>query len=219
MTTRRKLLKAVGGIVAAGVAVVAGGAGWMALKMREQPLGYALPEDAGSTVGTLPPTPDCADAEATEAQTQGPYYTPATPLRRNLREPGIPGAPLTLRGRVLRTDCRPVAGAVLDVWSCDGEGHYDNEGFRLRGHQFTDANGEFLLETVRPVAYSQFGMHRTPHLHIKVQGRDTQLLTTQLYFPGEPDNAGDAIFSAALLIDMRDEGEGHFDFVLTPSSA
>ena len=216
-STRRKVLKFAGGLVAGGAAVFAGGAGWMAWKMKESPLGYDLPLAAGAA---LAPTPACGDDGATEAQTQGPYYTPNTPQRSMLREAGMVGTPLTVVGRVLGTDCRPVAGAVLDVWSCDGEGVYDNDGFRLRGHQFTDAEGRFVIETIKPVEYTEMGFTRTPHLHVKLQGRGTALLTTQLYFPGEPYNAKDTIFSDALLIDaeMQPDGAmlGRFDFVLAP---
>jgi protocatechuate 3,4-dioxygenase beta subunit len=216
-STRRSILKLAGGAAGVGVAAVAGGAGWMAWKMREAPLGYALP-DPGAASAALPPTPGCGGDGPTEAQTQGPYYTPNTPQRQVLREPGIPGKPLTVTGRVLTTGCTPLAGAVVDVWSCDGAGVYDNDGFRLRGHQFTDAEGRFRIETVKPSEYAQFGMRRTPHLHVKVQGRGTALLTTQLYFPGEPYNAEDGIFSESLLIDIAQDADdgvaGTFDFVL-----
>lgn len=217
-STRRKVLKVAGGLVAGGAAVVAGGAGWMAWKMKESPLGYDLPDLAAADGAMLAPTPACGDEAVTEAQTQGPYYTPNTPRRSMLREAGMVGTPLTVVGRVLGTDCRPVAGAVIDVWSCDGEGVYDNDGFRLRGHQFSDAEGRFAIETIKPAAYTEFGFTRTPHLHVKLQGRGTALLTTQLYFPGEPHNAQDDIYSDALLVDaeMRVDGSmlGRFDFVL-----
>jgi protocatechuate 3,4-dioxygenase beta subunit len=216
--SRRRVFQVAGGVLGTGVAAAAGGIGWLAWRSRESPLAYAFPEvDAASA---LTPTPACEDVDDTPAQTQGPFYTPETPHRTMLREPGMPGTPLTIEGRVLSTDCRPVPGAVLDVWSCDAEGVYDNTGFRLRGHQFTDADGRFRIETVKPSDYWQFGIHRTPHIHVKVQGRETTLLTTQLYFPGEPLNARDSIYNEALLIDIApgDGGGllGRFDFVLTP---
>ena len=114
-----------------------------------------------------------AMASPRRALTEGPFYTPNTPKRRVLREPGTVGTPLVIEGRVLAADCRPIAGAVLDFWSCDGNGVYDNEGFRLRGHQFTDQAGRFRVETVKPKDYRQFGFRRTPHVHVKVQGPGT----------------------------------------------
>ena len=127
---------------------------------------------------------DCT--RGTRSQTAGPYYTPSTPRRADLREPDTTGAPLVFEGVVLTPDCRPVAGAVIDIWHCDEHGRYDNEGFRYRGHQFTDRAGAYRFETIRPKRY----VSRTAHIHVMVQGEATPLLTTQVYFPdfGE-DNA------------------------------
>jgi len=162
-------------------------------------LGYALPPDSA-----LNPTPECLDHDhhATHAVTEGPFYKPHTPERSVLRDAATAGMPLTLRGRVFTEDCRPLAGDVVDVWSCDGNGVYDNDGYRLRGHQFTDANGAFTFETVKPSDYHQYGIHRTPHIHVKMQGRDTKLLTTQLYFPNEPLNAQDWFYRDDLLVKL-----------------
>jgi protocatechuate 3,4-dioxygenase beta subunit len=162
---------------------------------------------------TLEPTPQCDDDDdETPAQTEGPFYTPDTPERTSFLEDG-PGTKMVLTGRVLTTDCQPVFDAVIDFWHADDGGNYDNVGFLFRGHQFTDADGRFQLETIVPGLYPG----RTRHFHVKVQGRDTSLLTTQLYFPGEPDNAGDGIFNEALLIETAETDDGltgQFDFVL-----
>ena len=87
-------------------------------------------------------------------------------------------------------------------------------GFRLRGHQFTDDAGPYRLETVVPGLYPG----RTRHIHVKVQAPDGPVLTTQLYFPGEPGNARDGIFQPELVLtDVRDTGgarQGSFTFVL-----
>ncbi|HEV2718880.1 MAG TPA: hypothetical protein VG323_02590, partial [Thermoanaerobaculia bacterium] len=157
--------------------------------------------------------------ELTHAQTEGPFYTPNTPERRVLREATTIGVPLTIRGRVLTPDCRPIEGAVLDFWSADGNGVYDNDGFKLRGHQYSDARGTFELVTVKPKDYRAFGIHRTPHVHVKAQARGTRLLTTQLYFPGEPWNAHDWFFNPDLLLRIARAADGSlagtFDFVLS----
>ena len=59
---------------------------------------------------------------------------------------------------------------------------------------------------------------RTRHIHVKVQAPDGPVLTTQLYFPGEPDNDRDGIFQPELVLsDVRDRGDtrqGSFTFVL-----
>src|SRR5262249_47037764 len=97
------------------------------------------------------PTPSCGDPEhPTEAQTEGPFSTPPSPERTSLREAGTKGTPLVVEGFVLDTRCRPVAGALLDFWQADDNGDYDNSGFTLRGHQFADASGRYLLVTIVP---------------------------------------------------------------------
>jgi protocatechuate 3,4-dioxygenase beta subunit len=165
--------------------------------------------------GTLAPTPACDDGDdPTPAQTEGPYFTPDSPERASLLEAGIGGQRLVVAGTVLTTDCRPVQRALLDFWQADDAGEYDNQGYRLRGHQFSDAEGGWRLETVVPGIYTG----RTRHIHVKVQAPDGPVLTTQLYFPGEPDNDRDGIFQPELVLsDVRDRGDnrqGSFTFVL-----
>lgn len=163
----------------------------------------------------LSPTPRCTDDddEPTLAQTEGPYYTPNSPERTSLLEPGMAGTRLTLSGLVLSTGCAPVARALIDFWQCDDVGEYDNVGFRLRGHQFTAADGSYTLETIFPGLYPG----RTRHIHVKVQAPGRPILTTQLYFPGEPRNASDRIYRPELLVELLDSSPGKratFNFVL-----
>ena len=107
-----------------------------------------------------------------------------------------------------------MAHALLDFWQADAGGVYDNAGYRLRGHQFTDARGRYRLETVVPGLYPG----RTRHIHVKVQAPRKPMLTTQLYFPSEPRNASDSIFDASLLLHgwkkVGARRVGGFDFVL-----
>ncbi|HEX2258476.1 MAG TPA: hypothetical protein VHJ40_01880 [Actinomycetota bacterium] len=163
----------------------------------------------------LAPTPSCGEPEqATVAQTEGPFFTPNSPERASLLAGGIDGTRLVLTGKVMHTDCQPVARALLDFWQADNDGEYDNRGYRLRGHQFTDPTGSYRLETIIPGHYSG----RTRHIHVKVQEPRGPILTTQLYFPGVAQNRRDGIFDERLVIDMRDSAgggkEGSFDFVL-----
>lgn len=199
--TRRKILSLVLGL---------GGVGFIANAFQKS--GGARP---------LPLTPACDDGDdvdPTEYATEGPFYTPNTPRRSVLREAGTVGTPLVLTGRVLTRDCKPIAGAVLDFWQCDGKGVYDNQGFKLRGHLFTDASGTFRVETVKPASYKLAGRDRAPHIHVKVQGPGTRRLTTQLFFPGEPLNDGDWFLDESLIMQVAKSGSGslaaRFDFVL-----
>ena len=154
----------------------------------------------------------CLDSdEPTPRQTAGPYFTPNSPERRSLIEQGMPGKRILLTGRVIDRDCKPVAHALLDLWHADSTGAYDNDGYRLRGHQFSDAEGRYQFETIVPGIYPG----RTRHFHIKVQAPKGRVLTTQLYFPGEPQNQSDGIFDERLLLDMKPgAGRAKFDFVV-----
>jgi protocatechuate 3,4-dioxygenase beta subunit len=123
------------------------------------------------------------------------------------------GTRLTLTGYVLGRDCQPIARAWLDFWQANDRGEYDNAGFRLRGHQFTDASGVYYLETVLPGRYPG----RTRHIHVKARAPGGPTLTSQLYFPGEARNQTDAIFNPGLVVAMRDGAGGKvgfFNFVI-----
>jgi protocatechuate 3,4-dioxygenase beta subunit len=124
------------------------------------------------------------------------------------------GTRIMSAGRCFTTDCRPVAEALVDYWQANDAGEYDNAGYTLRGHQFTDARGRFRLSTIVPGLYTG----RTRHIHVKVQRPHGAILTTQLYFPGVPENASDGIFDPALLMDVRagpgGRRDARYDFVL-----
>jgi protocatechuate 3,4-dioxygenase beta subunit len=164
----------------------------------------------------LEPTPACGDDddEPTVAQTEGPYFTPGSPERASLLDPGMAGTRLVVAGAVVSTDCRPIARALLDFWQCDDAGVYDNAGYTLRGHQFTDEEGRYRLETIVPGLYPG----RTRHIHVKVQAPNNPVLTSQLYFAGEPRNRQDGIYNPALEMALQDQPDGSksgvFDFVL-----
>ncbi|MFF2197809.1 carbohydrate-binding protein [Streptomyces sp. NPDC058157] len=164
----------------------------------------------------LAPTPDCHDGDGdgpTMEQTEGPYFKPDSPLRDSLVTAGTPGTRLTVTGYVFGRGCRPVPGVLLDFWQADDSGAYDNSGYAFRGHQFSTAQGSFSLTTIVPGLYPG----RTRHLHVKLQAPGRRVVTTQLYFPGEPRNGTDTLFDSRLLMNLRQAGpgrEGTFDFVL-----
>jgi protocatechuate 3,4-dioxygenase beta subunit len=175
--------------------------------------GFAMPELVRPTLAfgqELQPTPQCdADAKTTQAQTEGPFFKPKSPLRSDLRAE-LKGSPVVLAGLVLTRTCKPVPNALVDLWHADAEGEYDNRGFRGRGHLFTDAQGRYRFVTVKPARYTG----RTAHYHVKVQAANGPILTTQLYFPGEASNRRDPLYRRELEMRFIAEGVGRFDFVL-----
>jgi protocatechuate 3,4-dioxygenase beta subunit len=179
------------------------------------PAATAAPTEAAITPAASDSTlPACASPAAlTPAQTEGPYYTSNSPERSSLIEPGMSGTKLVVTGQVLTTDCQPIARAWLDFWQADDQGAYDNAGYRLRGHLFTDEQGRYTLETVVPGEYPG----RTQHIHVKVRAPNGPILTTQIYFPGAAANDRDSIFDPALLANVQDRADGKvatFNFVV-----
>jgi protocatechuate 3,4-dioxygenase beta subunit len=192
MLTRRQLQR---------IALAASGPLALAAALGKSPADLLAATPVATPAAYLPPTPQCGDdddLDATLAQTEGPYFTPNSPERTSLIEEGMTGQRLIVTGYVYATDCKPVDKALLDFWHADEQGVYDNEGYRLRGHLFTDKDGLFQLETILPGIYSG----RTRHIHVKVQAPNGPVLTTQLYFPNEPENARDGIYNPELEMDM-----------------
>lgn len=170
------------------------------LGLASLPGGMALARGAAAAV---PPTPACG-AGPTRPQTAGPFFKPSSPERAELRAPDVPGRPMRLEGIVVDTGCRPLPGAIVDLWHCDGEGVYDNAGYRCRGHQRTDDAGRFGFATVMPGLYPG----RTRHFHVRVQAPGGPLLTTQLYFPGEPGNGRDGLWRPELELEIAETAAG-----------
>lgn len=143
----------------------------------------------------------------TIAQTEGPMYVANPPQRSNLRaDPrNAGGQPLILTGAVVNRQCQPIANAVVDIWHTDAQGKYDlNETYTSRGYTLTGADGRFRVETIFPFIY----MGRTAHIHVKITPPGGATLTSQLYFPNEATNSGDAIFEPSLLVTLSETPEG-----------
>lgn len=138
----------------------------------------------------------CGGQSTLVPQTEGPYYTPNAPSRRNVTQADTDGTSLVLTGMVLDAGCRPIAGAKLDFWQADGQGVYDNSGFRLRGTQRTSQTGTFRLATVIPGQYPG----RTEHIHVKITPPGGRTVTTQLYFPGSSSNDSDGIYDSRMVV-------------------
>jgi protocatechuate 3,4-dioxygenase beta subunit len=123
------------------------------------------------------------------------------------------GIKLVITGHVYDSNCQPVANAWLDFWQADSTGTYDNSGYTLRGHQYTDSEGRYELTTVIPGIYPG----RTEHIHVKVQAPGGNIITSQLFFPGVAQNETDGIYDASLLLSIQETTDGfqaQYNFVL-----
>ena len=184
--TRRGSLAKAGGLLAA---VIAAG-GWRAA---------ASESASGATrsgVGPAAVASGAVKCVLTPEQTEGPYYIASEKPRRNITE-GRPGTPLTLRATVVdASTCKPIGGAVVDIWHCDAAGIYSGFGQGsgnrtfMRGIQRTDAAGLATFQTVYPGWYRG----RTVHIHVKVYLGGNVVHTGQLYFP---DTLTDSVYGKA----------------------
>lgn len=182
--------------------------------IKKNTLSPAPLNESVNTTGSSDIETGC-DGSPTVSQTEGPYYTPASPEKSDLYSDVTSGEKLTLTGIVYDVNCDPVARAWLDFWHADENGVYDNQGYTLRGHQFTDEIGKYTLVTQLPGKYTG----RTEHIHVKVaKSQDLPILTTQLYFPNSNSNTEDNIFMESLLLRNFTKTEAgwsaKFNFVL-----
>lgn len=168
--------------------------------------------------------------EATEATVQGPYYwegAPELPLGADIGV-GVKGETTLYCGRVTDTEGKPLKGALLDVWSGDGEGVYDmqieGEGMKARGKFHTDAEGRYWFWSIRPTFYpvpmdgpvggmlERMGRHpnRPGHIHMKVSAPKHVELTTHLFVANSPYIDSDAVFGVrnSLIVDYERQPPG-----------
>lgn len=152
---------------------------------------------------------------ATPTQTEGPFYPVEIPkdsdhdlLHNGSGSPAYTqGQPTWLNGTVSDLAGRPVSGAQVEIWQCDGAGHYHHPGdgaradnrFQGFGRVTAGADGSYRFRTIRPVAYGG----RTPHIHVKVKLGRRELLTTQLYVAEDPGNGRDFLWRSLSAADRE----------------
>ena len=169
--------------------------------------------------------------EATEATVEGPFFWPGAPdvaLGSDIAE-GVPGEPTLYTGRVTDLDDRPLAGALLDVWSGDGNGKYDVQlssepTMRARGRLRTDAQGRYSFWSIRPTYYpipddgpvgvmmraTDRGINRPGHIHMMVSARGHVPVTTHIFVAASPYLGEDAVFGKrdSLVVDFASHPPG-----------
>jgi catechol 1,2-dioxygenase len=184
--------------------------------------------------------------EGNKGSIEGPYYVPNAPELGARGTIGMredePGTPLVWSGKVTSTDGSALPGAKVELWHADDLGFYSQFApgipeWNLRGSFTSDENGEFQITTVQPAPYqiptdgscgkliAAAGWHawRPAHLHVKVSAPGHEMLTAQLYFPGDPHNEDDiaGAVKPELILDPvpTGDGSGHevsYGFVLDP---
>ena len=139
--------------------------------------------------------------------TEGPFYPDKLPLDTNndlivVNNSATPalGEVTHLTGKVLSQSGEPIRDAVVEIWQVDQKGvylHSADSGRRQRDANFqgfgrftTASSGEYKFRTIKPVTYPG----RTPHIHVKVKKGNRELLVTQIFIAGHPQNARDAVF-------------------------
>jgi protocatechuate 3,4-dioxygenase beta subunit len=146
--------------------------------------------------------------------TQGPCYSSQSVEIQDISY-GYDGLPMRMMLQVLDESCKPVVGAVVDVWHVGPTGKYsgddatnENVAFctgndsdftshlYFRGKQTTDASGVVTFDTCFPGWYSS----RTVHVHMTISVGSQAYLTTQLGFD---DTLDDEIIATQPLYDAR----------------
>lgn len=153
---------------------------------------------------------------ASESTVLGPFHVegaPELPLGSNICL-DQKGEPMLVRGRILDTDGKPIAGAKIDVWQANDEGFYDVQqkgiqpDFNLRGVFRSNDEGEYWFRGVKPRFYpipddgpvgkllASLGRHpyRPAHLHYIIAADGYETLTTHIFDPDDPYIASDAVF-------------------------
>jgi protocatechuate 3,4-dioxygenase beta subunit len=173
----------------------------------------------------------CSDATA--VQTAGPFYptydrededSDLTHVKG--RSGRAAGEVIYVRGRVLDEQCRPIAGALVEIWQANACGRYAHEvdthdapldpNFTGAGRILTDAEGRYRFMTIRPGEYpwrNHYNAWRPAHIHFSLFGHSiVQRLVTQMYFPGDPLLAYDPMFTCVADENARNRLISLFDW-------
>jgi len=185
---------------------------------RRQVLGAGAALPLGMLATRTEAAPAC---EATPRQTSGPFYPfyeqtdkDVDLTRMTGHDETASGEVIRVTGRVLDAECKPVVGALVDLWQADDNGRYrhpadpnpahPDPNFQGWGQAVTDAEGRYAFRTIKPAPYplaflegapDESAGYRTRHIHFRVSKRGHAEFTTQMYFAGEKLNDSDALLS------------------------
>ena len=143
----------------------------------------------------------------TSSQTVGPYVKIGFEALavEDLAPATAAGDRITLRGRLLDGDGKPVNDGVVEIWQANAQGKYAHpedaqdkpidKSFRGFGRSLTKSDGGFRFSTIKPGSVpGPDGSMQAPHIVVTVFARGLlKQLITRVYFPGEPANANDPV--------------------------
>ncbi len=140
---------------------------------------------------------------ATTSQTVGPYLHIGLTwlIIEKLAQAGVPGERISIEGRIVDGDGKPVNDALVEIWQADSRGKYGGKRFRGFGRSATDSNGAFRFHTIKPgrvpaPAGQLHGTMQAPHIGVTVFMRgQLKQLVSRIYFPGDPANAKDPVLA------------------------
>src|SRR5262249_31247590 len=127
----------------------------------------------------------------TPSEVLGPFFKKGAPAAANsiaMRQPGDPGFPLSVSGKVFNTRGDVVEAARIDVWQANYEGRYDVVGYRYRARLVVPAAGDYAIETVMPGHYDD---RPAQHIHYMITAPGHKTLSTQISFATDPFSEGD----------------------------
>ena len=136
---------------------------------------------------------------ATTSQTVGPYLHIGMTwlIIENLAPKGVAGERVSIAGRVLDGDGKPVTDALLEIWQADAKGRYGSRSFRGFGRSATDAKGAFRFKTIKPGRVGgPGGRLQAAHIAVNVFMRGLlKQLVTRIYFPDDLANDADPVLA------------------------
>jgi protocatechuate 3,4-dioxygenase alpha subunit len=136
---------------------------------------------------------------ATTSRTVGPYLHIGMTwlITESLVRAGVAGERVTIQGRVLDGEGKPVNDASVEIWQANARGKYGARGFRGFGRSNTDAKGRFRFKTIKPGRVpGPEGTLQAPHIAVNLFMRgQLKQLVTRIYFPDEPANAVDPVLA------------------------
>lgn len=158
---------------------------------------------AGPVLFAVPLTAIAQQCRVTPRDALGPFYKSGAPSQTELCASSGGGSErLVVTGRVLgMPDCRPLPGALVEVWHADARGEYtlvtrgrkDDGHCLLRASIRTDREGRYAFNTVLPGEYPG----RPRHIPYRVSHQGYTTLVTQLYFARERGVPDQLVVSAA----------------------